>query len=901
MSFTNSGPSLRPVPPEAARLFEGLAVELEEGRGDPEGLFAAHPDLAGELRGLYRGWLAADALFRSMAGDESLVGAVRREIAGGVDEARAGALLARLAGNGFAERYHLGELLGRGGMGEVRSVTDRVLGRELAMKVIRPVEPGRRARLLLRFLEEAEVIGRLEHPGIVPIHELGLDAEGQVYFTMPLVRGHTLAEGLAAARAGREGWSVARVLEVLLRVAEALAYAHSRGVLHRDLKPANVMVGRFGEVYVMDWGLARSLGSMPERGGVAEELGDGPLTLAGEVLGTPAYMAPEQARGSSAELDERCDVYALGAILYEVVAGARPYGERSSAEALALLEREPPPELATLAPGVNEELASIVRRAMAREREARYPSVAELAADLRAHLEGRVVRAHRTGPWVEARKWLARNRRLAAALGLAVLALVGGLAASLFLMERAERERANVLRLSHGRTLADLTERAERLWPAHPALVPALLAWRTDAETLVRALEPDAATGEPGLRAPLAELAAREARWSNEDRWWHGELAKLVAGIEALTDPEHGLLGDGLAPEGFGIGRRLELARRVERECQAPAAQARWEQARAALAADPRFAGVELAPQTGLVPLGADPRSGLQEFAHVLSGEVPARDDAGELVLGPESALVLVLLPPGEFWMGSQSDDPADPNFAGYVLDVEMPVHRRTVTSFFLGKHELTEGQWLRCTGTNPSFFAGYPLAASLPVESLSWLHARAGIVRAGLRLPAEAEWEYACRAGTTGEHFWGDDPMAYVRFANIKDQSALQNRPGLPKLIVSQQESPTEQFAVRTTIRDHVPGMDGFLEIAPVGSLQPNTWGLHDVIGNVYEWCEDVYAPYAAAGTARTEPPSGDELRVFRGGAFNRTYVRSAERGSERSDFLYQNIGVRPARSLEP
>jgi hypothetical protein len=202
--------SWAPAPPsggDPVRLFEELAAELEEGAGDPEAFFAAHPGSEHELRELYRGWLRVDALLRDLSSGESLAGAVRQEFGSELDPHRLEAILSRLVVSGFDARYELGDELGHGGMGVVRRVTDRVLGRELAMKVIRPVEPARRARLLRRFLEEAEVISRLEHPGIVPIHELGLDSQGQVYFTMPLVRGRTLQEILRLAREGREGWT----------------------------------------------------------------------------------------------------------------------------------------------------------------------------------------------------------------------------------------------------------------------------------------------------------------------------------------------------------------------------------------------------------------------------------------------------------------------------------------------------------------------------------------------------------------------------------------------------------------------------------------------------------------------------------------------------------------------
>jgi formylglycine-generating enzyme required for sulfatase activity len=881
---------------EAERIFAALAAELEEGRGDPEALFAAHPALAGELRALHRGWCALDSLFRELASDGSLVAGVASELRVHALDERAGAALARLARVRFEERYELGPELGRGGMGLVRSVTDRVLGRELALKTIRAVDAGQRQQLLLRFMEEAAVVGRLEHPGIVPIHDLGLDTDGEVYFTMPRVRGRTLEEALTLARDGREGWTRARVLEVLLRVADAVAYAHSRGVLHRDLKPANVMVGRFGEVYVMDWGLARALGGSAEE--PAASHAEGGLTLFGEVLGTPAYMAPEQAAGRAEELDERCDVYALGAILYECLAGARPFGACSSREALALLTREAPPDVERVAPGAPEELCAIVRRAMAREREERYPTVAGWAADVRAFIDGRVVRAHRTGAWIEARKWVRRNRGVAASLAIALIVLVAGLATTLVLVGENARERANVFRLAQASTLADLIARAERAWPAHPERIPELRAWQSEAGALVRALDADPDGGGGGLRVQLAALSARADGWSDSERWWHDELAKLVAGIEALADPAHGLIGAGLGPHGFGIGRRIELAERLRAEAERPEVRTLWDEARASVRADPRFAGLELAQQVGLVPLGPDPRSGLWEFAHALSGAAPARDERGELVLGAESALVLVLLPPREFLMGSQVDDPDGPNFTAAMHQTEYPLHRRSLTAFFLAKHEVTQAQWERITGVNPSYFTAAPDAARLPVDTITWTDARSSVARVGLRLPSEAEWEYACRAGTTSEYYWGATLQDIERHENTKD--FMGTREGSTYLVA--REVPADHPLPVQFEQDHIRVEDGFAGTAPVGSFLPNPWGLHDVIGNVAEWCEDRFDLYPGAhGTPQAEPLPAREMRVMRGASHARVNVRSADRGRQGPDFAWQGIGVRPARGVDP
>jgi serine/threonine-protein kinase len=243
-----------------------------------------------------------------------------------------------------AQRYELGEEIAHGGMGAVLHAHDSVLNRDLAVKVLLP-EHQENADLVRRFVEEAQVGGQLQHPGIVPVHEIGILPDGRPFIAMKLVEGGTLAD-LLDGRADPAA-ELPRFLGIFEQVCQAVAYAHSKGVLHRDLKPSNVMVGAFGEVQVMDWGLAKVLGRRPE----AEEMPTGSVvqtvrsrepalrSQAGAALGTPAYMAPEQARGEVATLDARCDVFGLGAILCEILTGQPPYVRGDAPDARALRRR----------------------------------------------------------------------------------------------------------------------------------------------------------------------------------------------------------------------------------------------------------------------------------------------------------------------------------------------------------------------------------------------------------------------------------------------------------------------------------------------------------------------------------------------------------------------------------
>jgi eukaryotic-like serine/threonine-protein kinase len=271
--------------------------------------------------------------------------------------------------------------LGRGGMGRVHPATDRNLLRHVALKRLDPTlaeAPHHRDG----FIAEAQITGQLEHPNIVPVHELGFDERGAPYFTMKLVQGRSLDHWLRDPEHALGSSARLEVgLEILLKVCDAVAYAHHRGVIHRDIKPGNVMVAGFGQVYVMDWGLALVMRTAPEYPPPRRDEGSG-------WVGTLEYMSPEQARGIPGEVDERTDVFGIGALLYEIVSGKPPYG---NVEPARLHERVQagavvPIDAATPGLGLSRHIRAIVDRATHPDPRRRYQSVRELRDALRAFL-----------------------------------------------------------------------------------------------------------------------------------------------------------------------------------------------------------------------------------------------------------------------------------------------------------------------------------------------------------------------------------------------------------------------------------------------------------------------------------------------------------------------------------
>jgi serine/threonine protein kinase len=303
-------------------------------------------------------------------------------------------------------RYRAIRRLGRGGMGTVHLAEDTVLGREVALKLLTVPDSG--GDLTARLLAEARLLARLEHPNIVPVHDLGTLPDGCVFYVMKYVRGERLDEWR------RKEPTRPETLRLFQKICEAVAFAHARGVVHRDLKPENVMVGAFGEALVMDWGVAKILASRledePTLGGEGTRPAVG--TAHGTVLGTPSYMAPEQARGEVRLIDERTDVHALGALLYFLLSGSPPIVAPDREEALRHAREGIRRPLRDLDPGIPRDLEAVCERAMARDREMRYPGVADLVDDVDRFLDSRPVAARPLGVIEKSLRFLGRNRVL---------------------------------------------------------------------------------------------------------------------------------------------------------------------------------------------------------------------------------------------------------------------------------------------------------------------------------------------------------------------------------------------------------------------------------------------------------------------------------------------------------
>ncbi len=882
--------------------------------------------------------------------------------------------------------FRLVALIGQGGMGQVWEAEQVALKRRVAVKFVRPERVT--AHQLELFAREARAGGRLSHPGIVSVFGHG-ESDGLAWIALEFVAGAwTLKDFLdEATRAGELPPGYDRhVARFVAEIAEALQAAHEAGVIHRDVKPQNVLITADDKPKVTDFGLAR----------LTDEAA---LSVTGDFAGTYLYMSPEQAMAKRMGLDHRTDVFSLGVVLYELLALRRPFEGDTSQQVAEQIVTKDPPDPRTLRSKVPRDLAVIANHALEKERDKRYQTMKEFAADLRRYLGNEPIHATPPTRLDRAVKWTKRNPGKSSAAAIVAvtftviaLLLVANVRTNRALATKsieseerrvaaeqsANRERAaaelaqanekradheaeaatkkadEVLRLSALQDLEDLLSQADKLWPALPENIAAYEAWIEEARKRVadlplhrtkraelraqalpqsaeerraeRESHPDyarwvelegeltkageaavAATSDEAIRIAEERLAALEderkrlgARlderrdWTfpeeeREARWWNNQLSKLISGLEEL---ERGLLAENgtSAEHGWSLPKRLDFARSLAAGFRADGEWALgWSHALPEIKA--AYPALMLTPQVGLVPIGADPESGLWEFAHLATGEPAVRGPDGKLVLEEATGLVFVLLPGGTFTMGAQEDDPNGPNYDPQARSDEGPVHAVPLSPFFLSKYEMTQGQWLRFTGRNPSSYQPPGgLAPSLlhPVEQVSWTTCMEVCERLSLSLPSEAQWEYAARAGSTSVWWTGSERDSLLGAANLADQTA--KRAG----------------ADWQGLKDWPELDDGHAVHAPVNAFLPNAFGLHSVHGNVWEWCLDGYdGDFYKRATAKdpVSDPGGSSYRVNRGGSFvlAASLARSANRNNDSPEFADIILGCRPARSITP
>jgi len=694
---------------------------------------------------------------------------------------------------GRLRHYEVREVIGRGGCGIVLKAFDKKLERIVAIKIMAPelaaTSPARK-----RFLREARATAAIRHENVVSIY--AVEEQPLPFLVMEYIDGETLQQ-----RIDRTGpLDVPSVLRIAQQIAAGLAAAHDRGLIHRDIKPGNILLeDGTDHLKITDFGLARSAD-------------DASMTQSGVIAGTPLYMSPEQAQAQ--EIDQRSDLFSLGSVLYVMCSGRPPFRAPSTLAVLKRVVEEQPRSIEGIIPEVPKWLRAIIAILHIKEPEERFASAQEVGT-LLAHCQSEFEQHGR-------------------------VELPEDILAKLPQDETERQEQDANESVAYNANSAARTDR--RAWPAAAAVALILLIGLGITEatgvtnvvrgTVIRLFSPEGTlvveVDDPGVSVTIdGEEMVITGAGAKEIRLIPGQYK-----LKATKD------GEVVRQELVTVTRNGRQVVRVSREAATKEDDGglgqRWP-------AD--------APSLAVAPFDqAQAKTHQQQWADYLGLPVEREIIVGQTQDGRDVKLAMVLIPPGEFLMGSTDEEQAkflaEPTAAKnqWAIDLiptEGPQHRVRITKpFYLGKYEVTQTQWQAVMGSNPSMFKNAP---SHPVENVSWddiqsflakLNEGASSQKLKFALPTEAQWEYACRAGTTTYWHSGDGEDDLRQFGSFRHANE--------------------------------GGWKG-----PVGQLQPNGFGLHDMHGNMWEWCSDWFANEYYAKSPADDPtgPSAGSFRVFRGG----------------------------------
>lgn len=744
--------------------------------------------------------------------------------------------------------------------------------------------------------------------------------------------------GTAVARDERP--FVTAMVEIAAQVAEALAHAHAAGVVHRDVKPSNVLLRRDGRALLADFGIARRDGGArmtatgdlagtptymsPEqaRGETIDHRADvfslgvmlyECLTLRvpfagdnhGAVLSALQDTDPDDPREHNPHVS--VDLAAVVGKAMQKDRGQRHQTANDfAADLRAVLQGDP---VSARRPSAWQRLRRWARREPWRALAIVATALVLVAGIAIAAAFTRAV----VGESQRSAAALAELQRLAIGVRLDRAEAVArdfGIA-RIELATRMKdwlRDQGEPLAAELPRLLAMRDDLAKQALPYDEATAAAdrerhpeaALLRRIDDELAHLAIVPvgiDSAAPDAKRRQhlqatadPIRARIAERRTWTFADeqtQFLHDQVAQLVRRLEQFANAQNGTLQR--------VQRQVAWAEESHRRCQVEGMSA-WQTAAASISASKPYLGLVLKPQLDLLPLGPDPKSGLWEFVHLRSGvhgqEIPPRDANGVLTPTNEMGIVFVLIPGGLLTMGAQAEDPDDRNYDPMAGPYEAPVHTVELGPFFLAKFEVTQNQWLRLTdGAVPSLYRmgtrmqlGGDITPRHPVESISHREVLRVFGQHGLVLPTEAQWEYACRAGTTTPWYFATREEA-TKYANIADATAV-------------------RAGARWQCEQDLD--DGYPVNAPVGHYLPNAFGLHDTLGNVKEITADYITQYTRPtdpGTGRRQIPYDANSVLFRGGSHGDALdaTRAADRRmSESTDYRSSTTGVRAARAIE-